>query len=207
MKKKKSNSKKGKIASKKFEKVEKPKNLRGEKWKLLSFKAPTKGNNYEISNNGRLRSIDKITGNIRLLNPSVLKRGNLKMFNIKLEGNNTQGIYIHKAVAENFVKRKDSSKNKILHLDGVKTNNHWRNLKWCTLSELRKVHIEKGLFPNISERKASNIKLTESKVKRLKKMLKKGKIKKSKIAEKFGISETQVSRIERGENWGHVKIN
>jgi DNA-binding Xre family transcriptional regulator len=26
------------------------------------------------------------------------------------------------------------------------------------------------------------------------------------LAKQFGISEMQVSRIKRGENWGHIKV-
>ncbi len=178
--------------------------LWGEKWKRMTFKLPTKNHYYEISNFGRLRSIEKETNKPRLLKTPPLKTVNLQMFCLKLEGEVSKGIYIHKAVAEYFVKKDDPKKNKVLHLDGVKTNNHWKNLKWCTLSELRTIQVKKGLYPNISERKASNIKMTEAKVKALKRMLKRGKTKRKVLARKFNISEMQLSRIIRGENWGHV---
>ena len=48
-------------------------------------------------------------------------------------------------------------------------------------------------------------KLTASKVKLLKDCLRKGKTKKKILAKQFGISMTQVKRIERGENWKEIK--
>ena len=50
-----------------------------------------------------------------------------------------------------------------------------------------------------------NSKLKESDVRQLKLMLAKG-ITQSIIAKMFRISEMQVTRIKRGENWGHITI-
>jgi len=52
----------------------------------------------------------------------------------------------------------------------------------------------------------TNAKLTETQVIRLKKKLKRGKNPLYKIAREFGITHTQLNRIRRGENWGHVKV-
>ena len=35
-------------------------------------------------------------------------------------------------------------------------------------------------------------------------MLKSGRNTKRKIADKYGVTEMQIRRIETGENWGHV---
>ena len=55
-------------------------------------------------------------------------------------------------------------------------------------------------------RRAGTYSLNEAKVKVIKRLLGKGKATKEGIAAQFGISSTQVKRIERGENWGDVKI-
>lgn len=47
-------------------------------------------------------------------------------------------------------------------------------------------------------------KLNEKDVKQVKSMLNKG-IKGKIIAKMFCISEMQITRIKRGENWGHIK--
>ena len=52
----------------------------------------------------------------------------------------------------------------------------------------------------------TNAKLTETQVIRLKKKLIRGKNPLYKIAKEFGITHTQLNRIRRGENWGHVKV-
>jgi DNA-binding phage protein len=53
------------------------------------------------------------------------------------------------------------------------------------------------------------LKLNLAKVKKIKEMIgsKKRTMKMSQIADKFGISEMQLYRIKRGENWGHVKAS
>ena len=47
--------------------------------------------------------------------------------------------------------------------------------------------------------------MTETRVALLKKRLLEKKTKRKILARNFGISEMQVKRIERGENWGYVK--
>jgi predicted DNA binding protein len=58
-------------------------------------------------------------------------------------------------------------------------------------------------------KKRDGAKLTESKVRLLKKKIfdpnRKTRLKM--LAKQFGISEMQLYRIKSGENWGHVKID
>ena len=51
----------------------------------------------------------------------------------------------------------------------------------------------------------NNNKLKESDITLLKSMLQRGVVQ-AKIAKMFCISEMQVTRIKRGENWGHVQL-
>jgi DNA-binding Xre family transcriptional regulator len=44
-------------------------------------------------------------------------------------------------------------------------------------------------------------------VKVIKKMLKNEKTRFSQIARQFGITHTQLNRIRKGQNWGHVTID
>jgi len=65
------------------------------------------------------------------------------------------------------------------------------------LQEINKIK-NKGLIRN-SKLKAEDVKV-------LKSMLEKG-IKQNVIAKLFSISEMQVTRIKRGENWAHIKAS
>lgn len=55
-------------------------------------------------------------------------------------------------------------------------------------------------------RRTKNYKLTESKVRIIKKLLKNDNNRLKMIAKQFGITHTQLNRIRSGENWKHVTI-
>jgi hypothetical protein len=57
------------------------------------------------------------------------------------------------------------------------------------------------------EKRRKSYKLTEAKVKMMKKMLANKQNKRKIIARKFDVSESLVRRIEKGEYWGHVSID
>jgi hypothetical protein len=173
-----------------------------EQWVAVKTKAPTKKNNYEISNYGRIKSISKETGNEVLLKGSVTNH--FVCLNLTLVDNITQGVYIHKFVAEHFVENDDLSKIFVTHIDKDKKNNYWKNLKWVDQAELTKKHIETGVFAAENRKRNKNAKLTDTKVRLIKKRLKAGKTKRKIIAKNFNISMTLLTRIEKGLNWPHV---
>ncbi|HMQ48728.1 MAG TPA: HNH endonuclease [Saprospiraceae bacterium] len=182
---------------------DKIKNYPNEKWATVDFGGPTKKCDYEISNYGRIKSVDKITGFEKPLK-GAQARGGLFMLNQKLKDGSTGIVYIHRFVAENFVERKDDEKEYIIHLDFDKTNNKWTNLAWATPEEW-KIHGRKN--PNRKPRtvRTKNFKLTESQVRVMKRMLQRGKTKRSIIARSFGVSENCVYKIDKGLRWAHVQ--
>lgn len=116
-------------------------------------------------------------------------------------------LYIHRLVALNFVENKHNKKF-VTHLDFDKTNNHFKNLKWVTQKELTEHNLKN---PSVIKAKKKvyerTYKLDENKVKRIKLMVKRGKVPLYKIAKRFGITHTQLNRIRSGENWGHVTVD
>ncbi len=118
---------------------------------------------------------------------------------------------VHRIVAENFLPKPAASKTVVAHMDFIKENNKATNLKWMSPEENYK-HQQKS--PNVIEEKklrrenrqrpSTTTKLNTSKVQQLKKMLNQGKPIKQLVA-KFGITDTQILRIKRGENWGNVE--
>lgn len=105
--------------------------------KIIGFE-----NQYEISNVGNLRSIDRLVdhykGGKRLYKGSIKKiRLNDKGYyrcNLKKEGKRYD-FTVHRLVAIAFLENLDNNKKIINHINGIKTDNRVENLEWCTESE------------------------------------------------------------------------
>lgn len=175
-----------------------------ETWVPIEFEGETYTCDYAISSAGRIKSIHKKTGDEREIHGTKVAKG-LKVVNIRIKDDRPKGIYVHKFVAEHFVEKDDESKNFIIHKDGNKSNNNWENLQWATQKELYDFQVKIGIYDNTVKASRERAKMSESKVRLLKKWLKEGKTKKTILAKRMGISYMQLNRIERGENWGHVK--
>jgi len=184
-------------------KPRKVQSYRDERWSKVPAKGDTKKCNYYFSDHGRLKSVNKLSKDEKLLKGSLMKQG-FKQLNLKLIDDARQGFYVHKLVAKKFCKKKRSQKF-VIHKDGNKLNNHFENLSWATREEMTQHQVEQGVYLHKNRKMPSHSKMTETKVKLLKKRLREGKTKRKVLAKSFGITETQVRRIEKGENWGHVK--
>jgi hypothetical protein len=117
---------------------------------------------------------------------------------------------IHRLVAEHFIPRPKPGQTVVAHIDFNKTNNHYSNLKWMTPEE-NYIHQQKSphVIKEKQERKLGNrsnmkvAKLTVTKVMLLKKLLNKD-IPIKQLVKQFKVTDTQILRIKRGENWKHV---
>jgi hypothetical protein len=185
--------------------VNKIKSHWNERWSKVKAKADTKKCNYLFSDYGRLKSVDKMSGNEKLLRGSLMKQGFMQL-NLKLEDGVRQGFYVHQLVASKFIK-KDKSKPMLIHIDGNKLNNYWENLQRVDRAGMTQHQIAQGVYLHENRKMPSHAKMNETKVRLLKKRLQEGKTKRKVLAKSFGITETQVRRIEKGENWGHVTLD
>ncbi len=183
---------------------DKLKNLRqldDEEWR----KVPNSNSIYWVSNYGRVKSFYYKKQDGVVLKPCILK--NFKYVNIKTQGPH-KVHFVHKLVAMAWLERPTEKHTIVTHLDRNLKNNHFSNLQWLTPEESRKINGEfyKKIFTGQKHPgERHNTKLKVEDIIQLKKMLIKG-IPQSKIAKLFCISEMQVTRIKRGENWGDVKI-
>jgi hypothetical protein len=118
---------------------------------------------------------------------------------------------IHRLVADYFLKKPSPKHTIVAHIDYDKLNNRTTNLKWMTPEEnyehqkgspyviKDKLDRERGLRVN-----KGVMKLTTTKVMLLKKLINEGKDNKQ-LVKIFKVSETQIIRIRKGENWAGVK--
>ena len=175
-----------------------------EKWIRIPFDPIENPPHYEVSTYGRIRSFQSANPEGAIIKGSVIQ--GYRSLNIRVGGKNINR-YVHKLVADYFIQRIDDLHCFVIHLDHDKHNNYHQNLQWAT-KEMMVEHNRTN--PNIVRpeipRRTSNYKLTESKVKIIKKLLRNDKNRLKMIAKQFGITHTQLNRIRSGENWKHVTI-
>jgi HNH endonuclease len=123
----------------------------------------------------------------------------------------TFGNLVHRLVATAFVEKPSEKHNLVAHLDYNKHNNHHSNLKWMTREENVKHQLKspfviqsKIVVANKKDTdKVTNAKLTISEVMILKKRMNEGVALRI-LAKRYAVTETQLLRIKRGENWAKV---
>jgi HNH endonuclease/NUMOD4 motif len=117
---------------------------------------------------------------------------------------------IHRLAAAYFLPKPSAKQIIVGHLDYNKLNHRANNLKWMTQDE-NIIHQQKSPYV-IKEKKerggrkedSKTAKLSVIKVMLLKKLLIQGKPVKQ-LSKQFRVTDTQILRIKRGENWGDVK--
>ncbi len=171
-----------------------------EEWKELTFT----DKKYKISNYGRIKSYcyDKVNGRI-------VKLGNIKGFyNVSLRVNGQKRSFlVHKLTAEYFVEKTDENQDVVIHLDWNKQNNFYTNLKWETkANSYKRMHKVLQEARKKAGKVVTSSKLSKNDVAAIKRMLEKG-VKQNLIAKLFCVSEMQVSRIARKENWAEIEPN
>ncbi len=118
------------------------------------------------------------------------------------------GNLIHRFVANYFLEQPSENHNLVAHIDYDKHNNHHSNLKWMTREEnvihqKNSPYVVKSKIKALSARRVTRSKLTTSQVSILKKRMNEG-ISLRELAKRYPITETQLLRIKRGENWAKV---
>lgn len=118
---------------------------------------------------------------------------------------------IHRLVAEYFCRKPSKEHSIVGHIDHNKLNNNSNNLKWMTPEEN---YIHQQNSPHVISRKNEEAhikstsskanKLTITKVMLLKKLLNEGKPIRT-LVKTFKITDTQILRIKKGENWKYVE--
>lgn len=176
------------------------KKINDEEWRPI----PYADKHYEVSNYGRVKSFcyDKVNG--RIVKPGIIKGFQNVSF---LSGGKKKSFLVHKITAELFVSKTADNQDTVIHLDWNKANNYLTNLQWVTKDAaykrmFKRIHDKRR---NSKEKVITYSKLNEDDVIRIKSMLGRG-ITQNVIAKLFCVSEMQITRIKRGENWAHIKV-
>ncbi|TRX66106.1 NUMOD4 domain-containing protein [Carboxylicivirga sp. M1479] len=169
-----------------------------EQWKELTFT----DKKYEISNYGRIKSYcyDKVNG-------KIVKLGNIKgFFNVSLRvQGQKKSFLVHKLTAEYFIDKTAEDQDVVIHLDWNKQNNFVDNLQWVTKADsYKRMHKVLQEARKKAGKVVTSSKLSKNDVAVIKGMLEKG-VKQNLIAKLFCVSEMQVSRIARKENWAEIE--
>ncbi|MFN4083949.1 MAG: NUMOD4 domain-containing protein [Bacteroidia bacterium] len=183
--------------------------LKGEIWKpVRNLEKYNFNKHYAVSNLGRFASYENdLQKDGTLLNGSVLE--GYRVFRMRIK-NKSKTFMLHHFVAECFCERKSNVHSKVIHLNYNKADNKASNLQLVTYKQMLVHHRENPAVLAVRSRKTfgetKGHKLTAKKVIQIKKQLNNPnrKLKLKDIAANFNISEMQLYRIKRGENWAHV---
>jgi hypothetical protein len=178
-------------------------------WKQISSLKGKTTRNYAVSNHGRMTSYDNDLKDKLVLKPHL--NGGYPLITVNSKGR-SKAIFVHVAVAEAFLKKRNPKCDHVIHLDHNKSHNEVTNLKWVTQEEQIEHNKKNPLVREGIARKvhsgATAKKLNEKKVLQLKKELwdPNRKLTFKKLAEKYGIAEMSLYRIKSGDMWFHIHV-
>ena len=185
-----------------------------EVFKEIHIEAPLR-KRYAISNHGRLLSFEDTIENGTILKGSQTDGYRILTYKFRDGGKiRNKSLFLYKLVAKYFIDKESDEQVQVIHLDRSRDNDNVKNLKWVTRPEFMEFYrnspkVQEGKRKLIEFKiKSDGRKLTVTQVMRLKKQIldpnRKTRLKI--LAKQFGVSEMQVYRIKRGENWGHIKV-
>jgi hypothetical protein len=187
-----------------------------EEWKNIDFADPAFGltpdqevrSHYQVSSWGNLRSF--AYGQSKAIKGTLSKQGH-RFLDVVIGWDEVRKralrkkFPVHKLVAHYFVPNGDPEhKTAVIHKDYDKQNNHFSNLQWATTHEAgmhawRNEDRDTRLnFLKITNKKN---KLSPEKAEAIRRRYARGNSTMRQIAKQYGVSEMQISRVIRGENW------
>ena len=185
------------------------KKLAGESWKQLQFSGWKQlRNRYAVSSLGRIASYkEDILEDGKLLSGSLTT--GYRTLNLH-RPNNKGTLYIHREMANLFLKKPAPPYKYVLHRNHKKLDNTIKNLRWATLEQMIQHQQEspaKQAYKEKQAAKAAGLKLSSAQVKKIKSIFdsKSRSLTIRQMARQFGVSEMTLYRIKSGENWARVR--
>lgn len=166
---------------------------------------------YQVSNLGNVKSIDRyVKHNYGDLSRRIQKGITIKLtinsdkyYCVTLGKNGKHKTFtVHRLVAIAFLEN-TLNNNIINHKDGIKTNNHYTNLEWCTTQQNTQHATENNLIPFGENHGMS--KLTDEKVKEIRqKYERNGLYNTYYLAKKYNVSRTLIGLVINNKIWKRV---
>lgn len=173
-------------------------------------------NKYQVSNFGRVRSVDQIVKTVnnggvsyrhskgKIFKESYNQRGYVRVCLYDRTGDKKKGFSVHRLVGEYFVKNDNPSKYDILnHIDGDKTNNRADNLEWCDQKHNANHAVAIGLT-KVGDLSPSS-KIKQSDVIKIKMLYHLG-FTITDISNEIGVCRSNVHAILKGKIWKHIRL-
>lgn len=166
---------------------------------------------YEISSNGRLRSLDRYiphhyNGGFQLRKGKMISLGNdgragYKKNRLNYGDKGAKCVFIHRLVAEAFIPNPEN-KPFVNHINAVKHDNRLGNLEWVNRSENTKHAVNLGLVkvPGLVGDQHPERKLDSSKVLEIFYSKEVG----LRLAKKYGVSKGTIYRIKNKQTWNCI---
>lgn len=166
---------------------------------------------YLVSNLGNVKSIDRyVKHNYGDLSRRIQKGGNRnlifnsdKYYCVSLGKNGKSKTFtVHRLVAIAFLEN-PLNLAIVNHKDGIKTNNHYTNLEWCTAQQNTQHATENNLIPFGENHGMA--KLTDKKVKEIRqKYERNGLYNTYYLAKKYNVSRTLIGLVINNKIWKRV---
>ncbi len=158
---------------------------------------------YEIGDHGTVRSLK--FGKVRVLKARLGNHGYLQVGLCK--NGKVKFPLIHRLVGQSFCENDNPDINTVInHKDSCKTNNKASNLEWCTPKHNTEEAWKNGLCEAVRQAGINNVgenhgncKLIDIECDLIRIKYATGDYKQKDLAEEFGIGQTHVSRVVRGE--------
>lgn len=164
---------------------------------------------YEVSNFGNVNSLEKIVtyknGKVYKYEEKILKLNNSNGYKtVSLVKNKVKTTHmVHRLVAVAFISNPDN-RPYVNHIDGNRSNNHYKNLEWSTNSE-NQLHSYSILGNRaVNGERNGRSKLDAVSVMKIRELSETGLTEKE-ISNMFGISKSLVGLIKNGKRWQHIK--
>jgi len=167
-------------------------------------------NEYEISNRGRIRSVDAIlirsNGRPHRRRPKILKpdtKHNGYAKGAVCVNKKMKPYQIHRLVAEAFIEN-PKNKETVNHINGIKDDNRVENLEWATRKE-QAIHArDMGLTTIMRGSDIGNSILKEHQVIEIREKFKPRIYTRKMLAEEYGVKECTIKDILQRRSWKHL---
>ncbi len=173
-----------------------------EQIEIMPIKRTLKGHRYAVTNYGRVIRFGTLPDEGTFAKQYLISAGYPGVY-IHDNGKRVNAL-VHRLVARFFLAKPAKDQVFVIHKDRDITNNRVANLKWVNKAEHLQHAMAGDAWKN-SYAKPNRYKLTEDRVRMIRRKIAEGKTRMKIIAKQFGVTEMQLYRIKSGENWGWVK--